>query len=212
MTDARRVIARYLAEATAPCVTSSFQAESVVLMHMLRDVKPDIPVLFLDTFHHFPEVVAYRDEIVAKWDLNLVVLRADEPRPGLWRNDTDACCARHKVEPLFGALERHDVWFTGMRREQSPTRADLPEVAPFRLPSGRVLRKLCPLAGWTTRDVWAYAKAHSLPLLPLYDLGYTSIGCEPCTSRPIDPADLRSGRWRGRKRECGIHLEPLATT
>jgi phosphoadenosine phosphosulfate reductase len=210
MTDVKRIIAQQLASAAAPCVTASFQAESVVLLHMLRKVEPDIPVLFLETFHHFPELTAYRDQIAARWGLNLIILRAAEPRPGLWRFDLDACCTRHKVEPLFPALERHDVWFTGMRREQSPTRAGLAEVAPFTLPSGKVLRKVCPLALWTTREVWAYAKRHNIPLLPLYARGYTSIGCEPCTSLPLDPANQRSGRWHGQKLECGIHLEPIA--
>lgn len=210
MTDANRIIVEQLASAAAPCVTASFQAESVVLLHMLRQAKPDIPVLFLDTFHHFPELIAYRDRIVDRWGLNLVVLRAAEPRPGLWRVDVDACCARHKVGPLFPVLEQHDLWFTGMRREQSPTRAGLAEVAPFSLPSGTVLRKVCPLASWTTRDVWAYADRHDIPLLPLYERGFTSIGCEPCTSLPRDPANQRSGRWHGRKLECGIHLEPVA--
>jgi phosphoadenosine phosphosulfate reductase len=209
MNDAKRIIAEQLERAAAPCVTASFQVESVVLLHMLRQLQPALPVLFIDTFHHFPETAAYRDKIAAKWRLNLIVLRAAEPRPGLWRRDIDACCARHKVEPLFSALEAYDVWFTGMRREQSPSRADLAETAPFRLPSGKVLRKISPLATWTTRDVWAYAKAHEIPLLPLYERGYTSIGCEPCTSLPSDPADLRSGRWQGRKLECGIHLEPV---
>lgn len=210
MTDAKRIIVEQLASASAPCVTSSFQAESVVLLHMLRDAAPRIPVLFLDTFHHFPELLAYRDEIASRWKLNLHVLRAAEPKPGLWRQDLDACCARHKVDPLFPVLEQHDVWFTGMRREQSPTRAALAEVAPFTLPSGKVLRKACPLAGWTARDVWAYAKRHGIPLLPLYARGYTSIGCEPCTSVPVDPRNARSGRWAGQKLECGIHLEPVA--
>jgi phosphoadenosine phosphosulfate reductase len=115
----------------------------------------------------------------------------------------------HKVEPLFGALERYDTWFTGLRREQSPSRATLDEIEPFSLPTGTVLRKVSPLAHWRTKDVWAYAKEHEIPLLPLYDLGYTSIGCEPCTSLPLDPSNERSGRWAGQKLECGIHLQQV---
>jgi phosphoadenosine phosphosulfate reductase len=111
------------------------------------------------------------------------------------------------VGPLFAALEDYDVWFTGLRREQSPSRANLQPVEDFRLPSGKVLHKISPLAAWTNKDVWAYAKAHDIPLLPLYDRGYTSIGCEPCTSPPLDPENLRSGRWQGRKLECGIHIQ-----
>jgi phosphoadenosine phosphosulfate reductase len=193
-------------------VTSSFQAECVVLVHMLREIRPDIPVLFLDTVHHFADTLTYRDAIADRWRLNLVTLRADEPAPGLWQQDTSACCARHKVGPLFSALEAHDVWFTGLRREQSPSRAALGEIEPFTLPSGKVLTKVSPLAGWTTRAVWEYAKQHDIPLLPLYDRGYTSIGCEPCTTLPLDPANERSGRWAGQKLECGIHIQPTATT
>ena len=209
MIDAKQIVAEQLADATAPCVTSSFQAECVVLVHMLRELRPDIPVLFLDTVHHFEETYAYRDRLAADWGLRLVNLRAVEPSPGLWQQDVQACCGRHKVQPLFAALGGYDVWFTALRRDQSPTRANLAEIEPFTLPTGKVLRKVSPLAGWTTRDVWAYAKAHAIPLLPLYDAGYTSIGCEPCTSLPLDPSNQRSGRWQGQKLECGIHIQPV---
>src|SRR6478752_20373 len=93
-------------------------------------------------------------------------------------------------------------------RDQSASRANLQEVEPFRLPSGNAIRKVAPLAAWTARDVWRYAKDHDIPLLPLYELGYTSIGCEPCTTLPLDPNDPRSGGWQGQKLECGIHIPP----
>jgi phosphoadenosine phosphosulfate reductase len=202
-----RVISTSLAAAVRPCVTTSFQADGVVLLHMLRTIAPNIPVLFLDTVHHFSETLAYRDELVKRWGLNLVVLRAEQPRPGLWQESTEACCARHKVQPLFAALEGYDTWFTSLRRQQSPSRAHLAEVDSFRLPTGTVLQKIHPLARWSNKDVWAYARAHNIPLLPLYDEGYTSIGCEPCTSLPLDPSNPRSGRWQGQKLECGIHLQ-----
>ena len=208
MTVAQGVVTKALAAAATPCITSSFQAEDMVVLHMLRARQPDVPVLFLDTFHHFAATLAYRDEMVQKWRLNLVTLRADEPRVGLWETSTDDCCARHKVRPLFAALEQYDVWFTGLRREQSPSRATLEEVEDFRLPAGKRLTKVSPLARWTTRDVWRYAKEHEIPLLPLYDLGYSSIGCEPCTALPGDPNNARSGRWGGQKLECGIHVQP----
>ena len=181
----------------------------MVVLYMLREVRPDIPVLFLDTVHHFAQTYAYRDELTATWTLNLVNLRAAEPSPGLWQTSTDECCARHKVGPLFSALEAYDEWFTGLRREQSASRANLAEIEPFRLPSGRSISKVSPLAAWSTKEVWTYAKAHSIPLLPLYDAGYTSIGCEPCTVVPFDPENPRSGRWQGQKLECGIHIQPV---
>ena len=204
--DVVALIDRELDRASAPCVTSSFQAECVVLVHMLRKRRPDIPVLFLDTVHHFAETTKYASDLSDLWGLHLVTLRAAEPSPGLWRESTQACCARHKVEPLFTALKQHDVWFTGLRRQQSVSRATLQEIESFSLGDGVTIRKVSPLAQWTTSEVWKYAKANGIPLLPLYDRGYTSIGCEPCTSLPLDPSNDRSGRWGGQKLECGIHI------
>jgi phosphoadenosine phosphosulfate reductase len=209
MIEIPAVVARELEADGLPCVTSSFQAECVVLVHMLQQTRPGLPVLFLDTFHHFADTYAYRDEIARRWNLNVVNLKADEPQVGLWRQSTQACCGRHKVEPLFRALQDYDVWFTGLRRDQSPSRANLQEVEPFALPTGKVLRKVSPLARWTTKDVWTYAREHDIPLLPLYAQGYTSIGCEPCTSLPLDASNDRSGRWGGQKLECGIHIQAV---
>ena len=209
MTGTTEIVEKALASASAPCITCSFQAEDVVVVHMLRGIRPDVPVLFLDTFHHFAETLAYRDELTRRWHLNLINLRAAEPSVGLWQTSTTDCCARHKVGPLFGALEAYDVWFAGLRRDQSPSRAHLGEVEPFRLPGGKLLRKVSPLAMWTTKEVWSYARHHDIPLLPLYDRGYTSIGCQPCTTLPLDPGNDRSGRWGGQKLECGIHIQPV---
>jgi phosphoadenosine phosphosulfate reductase len=196
-----------LAGAGPACVTCSFQSSGMVLLHMLRRRIPDVPVLFLDTLHHFDETLAYRDRMAKAWHLNVMTLRATQPAVGLWEHSLDDCCRRHKTEPLFAALESYAVWFSGLRRDQSASRANLQAIAPFQLPSGTSLTKVSPLAGWTTKDVWYYAKQHGIPLLPLYDEGYTSIGCAPCTTRPIDPANLRSGRWQGQKLECGLHVE-----
>ena len=209
MTAAYAVVAAALEANVSPCITCSFQAEDVVVLHMLRTMRPDIPVLFLDTVHHFEQTYAYRDHLAEAWQLRLVNLRAAEPSPGLWQTSTEACCAKHKVEPLFSALESYGVWFTGLRREQSPSRANLAEVESFTLPSGKVIQKVSPLARWSTKEVWDHAKANQLPLLPLYEVGYTSIGCEPCTSLPLDPSNPRSGRWQGQKLECGIHVQAI---
>ena len=206
MRDALELISKYLSSAKAPCVTSSFQIEGVVLLDMLRGLAPDIPVLLIDTAHLFPETHAFGNELAVRWRLNIVTLRAKEPIVGLWQRDTNACCARHKVAPLFEALEYHDVWFAALRREQSPSRAALAEAAPFPLPSGHTLEKVCPLATWSRDDIWEYARTRDLPVPPLYDAGYTSIGCVPCTSLPTDPSKPRSGRWFGEKLECGIHV------
>lgn len=211
---AEALIRGQLAAFSTPCVTSSFQSECVVLVDMIRQQRPDIPVLFLETGYHFPEVLAYRDRIATDWNLNLINLQAkqsvaeQEAQFGiLHQTDPNKCCKLRKVDPLFAGLESYDAWFTGLRREQSPTRANLQHIESFKLPGGKVLQKISPLADWTTRDVWQYMRMRSIPELPLYELGYTSIGCRPCTRLPLDPNDPRSGRWQGQgKLECGIHI------
>jgi phosphoadenosine phosphosulfate reductase len=196
------------------CVTSSFQAEDVVVLHMVRSVVPDVAVIFLDTGYHFAETYVYRDRIVREWSINLINLvpettveQQESIFGKLYQSEPSRCCGMRKVQPLFSALERYALWFTGLRREQAKSRAGLEPVDQFALPSGRQIRKVSPLADWSARDVWDYASLHGLPLLPLYEQGYSSIGCEPCTSLPADPNDPRSGRWGGKKQECGIHIQ-----
>jgi len=212
--EAADVISQVLSEHRgAAWVTSSFQTDCMALVHMITRQRPGIPVLFLDTGYHFAETYQYRDRMAAEMNLNLVNLvprqsvAEQEAQFGILYNSApDRCCGMRKVEPLFTGLEPYDVWFTALRREQSPTRANLKTVDSFALPGGKVLTKVSPLADWTARDVWQYLREHGIPPLPLYDQGFTSIGCEPCTSLPVDPDNPRSGRWAGRKLECGIHL------
>jgi phosphoadenosine phosphosulfate reductase len=196
------------------CLTCSFQAEDVLLLHLARELRPKIPVLFLDTGYHFTETYAYRDRIAADWKLNLInllpartVVEQELEHGLLYQTAPDRCCALRKVEPLFAAVANYKIWLTGLRREQARSRAALEEIADFTLPSGVAVRKLSPFADWTTRDVWQSCTLYGIPLLPLYDVGYTSIGCEPCTTLPTDPNDPRSGRWAGHKIECGIHIQ-----
>jgi phosphoadenosine phosphosulfate reductase len=196
-------------------LTNSFQAEDMVVLHIARQLVPDLPVVFLETGYHFAEIYEYRDRMAREWKLNLInvlpeiTVAEQESQFGIL-NQTDAsrCCGIRKVKPLFDALESYALWFTGLRREQAKSRASLHEVDNFTLPSGKTIRKISPLTEWTAKDVWAYAGRHEIPLIHLYDKGYTSIGCEPCTSFPTDPNDPRSGRWGGQKQECGIHLQP----
>jgi phosphoadenosine phosphosulfate reductase len=204
----------HLEHAKNVCVTSSFQAEDVVVVHMVRQIFPRVPVIFLETGYHFPETIEYRDRMAAAWDLNLVNVEPEltvaeqESQFGILNQTAhDRCCGMRKVEPLFRALTSYTTWVTGLRRQQSKSRANLQPHEFFTLPTGHILAKLSPLAEWTTRDMWHYAEAHDIPLLSLYDKGYTSIGCAPCTSLPFDANDPRSGRWSGRKLECGIHLQ-----
>ena len=195
-------------------VTNSFQAEDMVVLHIVRQTLPHVPVIFLDTGYHFAEVYEYRDRMTDAWSMNLLNLASELTVPEqesqfgiLNQTDPSRCCGLRKVKPLFAALENYDLWFTGLRREQAKSRAALQPIEDFALPTGKRIRKISPLADWTTRDVWRYAEQHEIPLLSLYDKGYSSIGCEPCTSLPLDPNDPRSGRWGGHKQECGIHLQ-----
>jgi phosphoadenosine phosphosulfate reductase len=210
---ASNVVTQALEQGVAPCLTCSFQAEDMVVLHLVRERLPNIPVLFLETGYHFDEVYRYRDEMTARYGLNLVnvvpeqTVAEQESQFGiLYQTQPDQCCKLRKVGPLFAALANYDTWFTGLRRVQSPTRANLQAVDTFPLPSGKKLLKVSPLADWTDKDVWTFAREHDIPLLPLYNAGYTSIGCEPCTALPGDPGNARSGRWAGRKLECGIHI------
>ena len=196
------------------CVTNSFQAEDMVVLHMVRRFLPDVPVVFLDTGYHFAEVYAYRDRMAAEWGMKLINLLPEltvaeqESQFGILnQTEPSRCCGMRKVKPLFAALEGYGLWFTGLRREQAKSRAALKEIEDFALPSGKTIRKISPLTEWTAKDVWQYARVHEIPLLSLYDKGYSSIGCEPCTSLPTDPNDPRSGRWGGQKQECGIHVQ-----
>jgi phosphoadenosine phosphosulfate reductase len=212
--SADEVIDSILAEhADKPvCFTCSFQAEDVVVLDLLRKRVPDVPVLFLDTGYHFPETYEFRDRLKHAWNLNLVNVLPRQTVPQqesafgiLYRDNPTQCCKLRKVDPLVEALEPFEIWFTGLRREQSVTRKNLRKVELHRLPSGKPLSKVSPLADWSWRQVWEYTGAHKLDHLPQYDQGYASIGCQPCTALPDDPANPRSGRWGGKKLECGIH-------
>jgi len=194
------------------CFTCSFQAEDVVVLDLLRRQLPGIPVLFLETGYHFPETYEFRNRLARDWNLNLVnvipersVAEQEAALGILYRDEPTKCCQLRKVEPLQRALEPYDIWFTGLRREQSVTRKNLKKVELHRTPAGKTLTKVSPLADWSWGQVWEYTAANKLAYLPQYDLGYRSIGCEPCTAIPEDPNNPRAGRWGGKKLECGIH-------
>ncbi len=195
-------------------IVSSFGAESAVLLHLVAQIDPALPVLFLETGKHFPETLAYRDLLAER--LGLKDLRNLSPDPaalaakdetGLrWSYDPDGCCEIRKVLPLAGALATFDATITGRKGFQSSTRAGLPR---FEIDTsdaqGRL--KINPLADWSADAIAAYIAEHELPPHPLVAEGYPSIGCSPCTSRVATGEDARSGRWRGwDKTECGIHV------
>ena len=217
LNSVRATLANAITGSSDACLTCSFQAEDVLLTRLAIDLDPNLPILFLDTGYHFAETYVYRDQVARDWRLNLINLLPEkavaeqEAEHGLlYQTSPDQCCRLRKVEPLFKAVAEYRVWLTGLRREQAKSRAALEESALFTLPSGKQVLKFAPLTEWTTRDVYYACEALRIPLLPLYARGYTSIGCEPCTSLPLDPNDPRSGRWGGRKVECGIHIEAAA--
>ncbi|MBI4261115.1 MAG: phosphoadenylyl-sulfate reductase [Actinobacteria bacterium] len=200
-------------------VASSFQAETTVLMHMAVQVKPDVPILFLETGFHFAETLAFKERLTERLGLNVIDLRGDvtpdtqAARHGerLYERDPGLCCELNKVIPLKRALRDLDAWITGLRRDSSPTRADAPIVDQYELEPGKTLVKVNPMANWTRNEVWTYIRDHDLPTLPLYRLGYMSIGCAPCSRALFPGEDERAGRWAGRmKAECGIHVAETA--
>ncbi len=205
----RRCIERH---GNGSCFTCSFQVEDIIVLDIVRSIKEDISVIFLDTGYHFPEVYEFVDRLEKEWNLNLKVVKPEaevgefEEKYGkLYETDPDKCCKLRKVQPLLKELENYTLWITGLRREQSPTRANLQIEEVAMLPSGKKIAKLNPLAFWTWKELWKHTMERGLPYLELYDQGYRSIGCQPCTSIPIDDSNPRSGRWSGRKLECGIH-------
>jgi phosphoadenosine phosphosulfate reductase len=194
-------------------LVSSFGADSVVLLHMVAQVDPTTPVLFVDTGQHFEETLRYRDELVARLGLtNLInatpdpaLIAAEDPEKFLFASDPDRCCDIRKVQPLARALDGYDAWITGRKSFQTATRSRVPL---FEAEGDRV--KVNPLVGWSASDLLDYIRAADLPPHPLVAKGFPSIGCLPCTSRVAPGEDARAGRWRGRtKSECGIHTEPL---
>ena len=194
-------------------LVSSFGADAAALLHMVSLVDKATPVLFVDTGQHFPETLAYRDEICARLGLTNVInaqpraetLAEEDPEKWLFSSDPDRCCDIRKVRPLAAAMEGFDAWITGRKGFQSVTRSTLPL---FEAEGDRV--KVNPLVGWSASDILDYVREADLPRHPLVAKGFPSIGCMPCTS-PVKPGeDPRAGRWRGRgKTECGIHTAVL---
>jgi phosphoadenosine phosphosulfate reductase len=192
------------------CLTCSWQRQSSVLIHMIRELGLDVPIVELDTLVLFPETYETRDRLADRYGFQFEryhnISLAEQARlygDELWKSAPDQCCAIRKVEPLKRALGQVDAWVTGVRRDQAPTRANAQKVE-WDEKFGLV--KANPLADWTLKEVWAYIHEHDVPYNPLHDQNYPSIGCTHCT-RPVMPGeDPRAGRWAGQdKTECGLH-------
>jgi phosphoadenosine phosphosulfate reductase len=200
-------------------IASAFQAEGTVVMHLATRIRPDVPILFLETGYQFAETLAFKARLSEELGLNVVDLVGEhtverqtaELGARLYERNPELCCELNKVRPMFGALAELDGWITAVRRDSSPTRAHSPFVEQYELEPDRFTVKVNPVAGWTRRDVWAYLREHDLPHNPLYDLGYASIGCAPCTRMRLPGEPERAGRWAGMSKwECGIHARESA--
>ncbi|MBN1475990.1 phosphoadenylyl-sulfate reductase [Candidatus Sumerlaeota bacterium] len=210
-------IIRFVWETLGPDVAmqSSFGADSACLLHLATRVVPDIRVLFLETHYHFPETQDFRRALTERLGLNVVELEVLRGRDGflaehgdeLHQRDRELCCHLNKVEPMEEAKRRLGLraYLTGIRRGQSETRQHFQILTPE--PTGVI--KVAPILTWSKEQVREHIRRHDLPFHPLVAAGYPSIGCWPCTVKPIDPTDERSGRWLGsEKTECGLHLPP----
>ena len=186
--------------------------QDAVLIDLAAKVRPGVDVLFLDTGYHFAETIGTRDAVEAVYDVTVVNVTAENSvaeqdrllGKDLFATNPNECCRLRKVTPLRKALQGYSAWVTGIRRVEAPTRANAPLIS---FDEAFNLVKINPLAAWTDEDMNAYIQAHGVLVNPLVDEGYPSIGCAPCTAKPVEGADPRSGRWQGlSKTECGLHV------
>lgn len=194
--------------------SSSFQTQSLPLLHLISRVCPDLPIIFLDTGFHFPETLAFRDEITKQFKLNLIVAQPAIEKSqlvahygqGLYRRDPDLCCYLNKIEPMQRVVADLQAWVSGVRRDQTTHRQRLSVLEPQAIG----LLKIHPILNWTTKEIWQYIDARNLPAHPLFAQGYLSIGCAPCTRPTFSGENEREGRWMGaNKTECGLHLDSM---
>jgi phosphoadenosine phosphosulfate reductase len=214
MGDAPREIVRWATTAFPAgrlALSAAFGPGSLVLIHILAELGARVPVIFIDTLHHFPETLEHVERVRARYDLDLRVVQPAASRaafeavhgPRLWERDLDRYQRLSKVEPFQRALASIDAYFTGRRRDQAPTRAGLAVV------EGGKPASINPLAAWPRECVWRFIHAHDIPFNPLHDAGYASVGDAPLTTAVHAGEDERAGRWRGLGRiECGIHPLP----
>jgi len=189
-------------------VAVSWGKDSMVLLHLARQIKPDIPVFTVITPFKPKETLEFKDRIIKEWNLNIREYQSKaKPVPGLWETDPDECCKIFKVEPTKEAVKDLDAWISGLRKTEGRTRRDFKEIEK----RGNIV-KINPLLEWTELDIWRYSALYNVPQNPLYKKGYRSLGCAPCTTIVDDEEPERAGRWRGTSKcggECGIHTKIL---
>ncbi|WP_258103317.1 phosphoadenylyl-sulfate reductase [Marinoscillum sp. MHG1-6] len=210
--EIKKQIEKYKSEGKKMFTTSSFQTHSLVMLHILSRIDNTIPIYFLNTGYHFPETVAFKDQIGKEFGLNVQEVKSSMPRymqrdsEGrlLFTSDPDHCCYINKTAPTDHLLRNHDIWINGVRADQSSVRKSFTAEQPA--PHGTL--RFHPMLDWTMKEIFAYIREHNLPRHPLDAKGYMSIGCEPCT-RKLDPEmQEREARWYGmNKVECGLHTD-----
>lgn len=203
-------ISSYRAQGRRLFATSSFQTYSVVLLHVLSRIDKSLPIYFINTGFHFPETIEYKDRVSRMLGINVINLLPHVPKSMqtnafgnlMFTYDPDYCCYLNKVQPVEALLEQYDVWINGVRSRQNAIRRNFREEEATR----HATLRYHPLLQWTDQDMDSYIAAFDLPVHPLEEKGYKSIGCEPCT-RPVNGVDARDSRWAGMKKtECGLHL------
>ena len=196
-------IIQWAAEHFAPHLALTASFTDAVLIDLAVQVYPEIEVVFIDTGYHFPETLETVEVVRRRYGLNLRIMTVAAHDEELWKVDPGNCCSAVKVGQLDRALAGKAAWMSGLRRSDAGTR----ETAPIVVRDLRGLVKVNPIAAWTDLDVQGYIADHDVPVNPLTQQGYPSIGCMPCTT-PVAPGeDPRAGRWRNSdKTECGLHL------
>lgn len=199
------------AAATFDSLIVASNMQDAVLVDLAAKAKPGVEILFLETGYHFAETIGTRDAVEQVYDVRIHNAQAAQSvaeqdaaeGKDLWARDPNRCCALRKVAPLQDTLAKYDAWVTGVRRVEAPTRANTPLVT-YDDKFGLV--KINPIAAWSDDDMEQYIADHGILVNPLVGAGYPSIGCAPCTAKPLPGADPRSGRWAGTSKiECGLH-------
>ena len=195
-------------------LSCSFGKDSVTVLNLAREFRPEIPAIYIDTGLDFPETEEFKDKLTKDWNLNVQtyrptrenVRRRNELDPNLNLSNPDLCCDLLKVEPTERALRGLDAWIVGLRRDETEFRQDLEPFEIVDRPDGLPMTRIAPIYDWTESEVWDYIKSNELPYHPMYDKGYRSMGCMPCSKAGLRGRFERAGRWAGSdKEECGIH-------
>ena len=200
-------------------IASAFQSEGTAVIHMATQIRPDVPIMFLETGFHFAETLAFKERLTEQFNLNVVELvgdytveeQAGKFGPRLYESNPKLCCNLNKVIPFDRAISQLDGWITSMRRDSAWTRKETPILLHYECIQDHWITKVNPMANLTRKQVFDYLRENSIPRHPLYELGYASIGCAPCTRMVFPGEDERAGRWSGTgKVECGIHANEAA--